>query len=451
MRSVDILKRDGFVDKVSQFIECLSENWGNSTFAIEGGWGTGKTYVLEMLKERLNPVVSEETYNERYLIFDYNCWEYDYYEEPLAAILVPVVDMIQSEKAIFGKNVDATLKTIAANVKKELKKALGELSKEKIGLDFVKIWEQIAEGTQERQDQDWEFDQHVKFRKTLMSVKESIRILAKEKTVVFIVDELDRCLPMYAIKVLERLHHLFAGVENVAVILAIDSKQLTHSVHQIFGTDLDCVENYLRKFIDFSFVLDVGNVSVPFEEKYSGYFSKFKTMTGSDATEFQNMYEMIYSGLDIRTQEKLIEEASLLHSIICKDDQADSSLMLFEILWTGVTYLTGSTDLKWLVGCSSKYLMEGKGKISVKKLVEYQRIEETLGELEENTRNFRGSLLEKTFWLLATLYYDVSESICGEYKYEQSDNLTGEMEWAKRYAEIGESVRWCEKTDIILF
>ena len=40
------------------------------------------------------------------------------------------------------------------------------------------------------------------------------KALTESNTVVIIVDELDRCIPEYAIKVLERLHHLTEEKEN---------------------------------------------------------------------------------------------------------------------------------------------------------------------------------------------------------------------------------------------
>ena len=75
--------------------------------------------------------------------------------------------------------------------------------------------------------------------------------IAKDQTVVIIVDELDRCLPTYAIKVLERIHHIINGLENVVVIIAMEKKQIENSLHQIYGEGMD-VDQYLKKFISFS-------------------------------------------------------------------------------------------------------------------------------------------------------------------------------------------------------
>ena len=64
-----------------------------------------------------------------------------------------------------------------------------------------------------------------------------------------IVDELDRCIPEYAVKVLERLHHLTENQSNIITVIAIDKPQLTASVKQLFG--FEHPERYLEIFINF--------------------------------------------------------------------------------------------------------------------------------------------------------------------------------------------------------
>ena len=63
--------------------------------------------------------------------------------------------------------------------------------------------------------------------------------MSEEHTVVIVVDELDRCQPDYAIKTLERLHHLFCDLENIIVILSIDGKRFVKGIFAkvIFGAN----------------------------------------------------------------------------------------------------------------------------------------------------------------------------------------------------------------------
>lgn len=99
------------------------------------------------------------------------------------------------------------------------------------------------------------------FSQTIEMVRKDLQEMAEQRTILLVVDELDRCIPQYAIKVLERLHHIFYGLDNLIVILAIDRRQLEHSVEEMFGINsledkrID-VEKYLKKFIDFSMELD---------------------------------------------------------------------------------------------------------------------------------------------------------------------------------------------------
>lgn len=95
------------------------------------------------------------------------------------------------------------------------------------------------------------YDQYFGFREAIETVRNGIKEIANDQTVVIIVDELDRCLPTYAIKVLERIHHIFNGLENVVVIIAMEKKQIENSLHQIYGEGMD-VDQYLKKFIPFS-------------------------------------------------------------------------------------------------------------------------------------------------------------------------------------------------------
>lgn len=64
--------------------------------------------------------------------------------------------------------------------------------------------------------------------------------------ITIIVDELDRCRPTYAIKVLEEIKHLF-DVSGVAFLLGMHGQQLEHSVAAAYGNSFNG-SAYLRRF-----------------------------------------------------------------------------------------------------------------------------------------------------------------------------------------------------------
>lgn len=71
--------------------------------------------------------------------------------------------------------------------------------------------------------------------------------------ITIIIDELDRCRPTYAIKVLEEVKHLF-DVPGVAFVLGLHGQQLAHSVTAAYGVGFDS-QAYLRRFFNRRYVL----------------------------------------------------------------------------------------------------------------------------------------------------------------------------------------------------
>lgn len=65
---VDVLNRDGFVNKIFNIINVITENKKNCSFAIDGKWGSGKTFVLKLLQEKLEIEQSENIAGDKYFV-----------------------------------------------------------------------------------------------------------------------------------------------------------------------------------------------------------------------------------------------------------------------------------------------------------------------------------------------------------------------------------------------
>ena len=50
---------------------------------------TGKRYKSVLIKKKAEG-------RDRFLLFEYDCWEYDYYEEPVVAIISVLKDVLDS-------------------------------------------------------------------------------------------------------------------------------------------------------------------------------------------------------------------------------------------------------------------------------------------------------------------------------------------------------------------
>ena len=92
-------------------------------------------------------------------------------------------------------------------------------------------------------------------KKFKTNLKDFANKLKEQKNcpVVVVIDELDRCRPLYAIELLEVAKHLFS-VENIVFVLAINLRELGHSIKAVYGSDFDSHE-YLERFIDITIPL----------------------------------------------------------------------------------------------------------------------------------------------------------------------------------------------------
>lgn len=313
---IDILDRAKIMSDIEQILVLLSEQKQGRVFALDGKWGYGKTYILERLEKELEGLKNEETQDDRFYVFHYNCWQYDYYEEPVVAIVSAMLDKYggKSEKE---------------KAQKVIKEIAGQIVKNKIGIDLVEIHDNISKKEQ------FQFDEMFGFKTTLDYTRNKICELTKDKTVLLVVDELDRCMPEYAIKVLERLHHMFEGLDNVIVLLAIDSTQLEHSVKEIYGEQVD-TERYLRKFIAFRIKLDSGKVQNQILNNYGYYFYDFENLAECCPIVLK-LIEL--SRIDIRNIDKLIEKIDMIHGLCNgKHKKQPGEVLLFEFIWGLMKY-----------------------------------------------------------------------------------------------------------------
>ena len=398
---LDVLNRKDFIDKLIQLVKGFADKKQGCCFGIDGAWGSGKTFVLEKFEEKLKEFQLEETAGDKYYVFHYDCWKYDYYEEPAIAIIAAMLDEIDRELSLFSKDVENAGKVAVETVRTTLKKIASELCKNKIGIDLVEVASEILDKTDKEKVKD--FDSLYGFKKALEETRKGMQEIAKDKTVVIVVDELDRCLPTYSIKVLERLHHIFNGLDNVIVIVSMDKSQLEHSIKAIYG-DID-VDVYLRKFISFKVSLDNG-VASQYAEKYSEYFPMFD-MLDEERDEIEFFLSDILTGLDMRTQERIFNKAKVIHTIAVTDNIRDCSIMTFEMLYLTVSLKMKDKDIQWLctawTSARNANVLRRLGESYYNILQKYQSMIYS-GATFKGKNEIKDTLIGKTFYWLYVLY-----------------------------------------------
>lgn len=246
---IDIYFRNVDIENLKEKINVIKHNKNNAFIMIDGEWGSGKTTLLKLLKKEI-----EEDNN----VIEYNCWENSFYPDPLIAIISSITD--QTDK-------DSDINKLGIDLMRYFRPSISLLS---IG-GFKIEWIRKQKNEEYKSLEKYIID----FRKKLNEFNKNNVGKGNKKTRIILVDELDRCLPEYAIKVLERLYLLLKDVNDVIVIIANNNEQLEESIRKIFGEKMDA-KKYLEKFIDVTYELRYQSINRSnILEKFKLYFNKF--------------------------------------------------------------------------------------------------------------------------------------------------------------------------------
>lgn len=242
----DLLELKDFSRRLERFIDIERDYVdGSLVVGLSSKFGSGKSTFLQMWMSSLeNP----ETEKASSLVILLNAWESDYYGDPLFAIISGLIDGVKKE----GKPADKLIS--AAKDFGWFAAAIGgQVAKKVSGIDAAAAGKLATTKKGEREDKAQLMPDAFSFyesRKNAMAaLKAAIQELINEQEsrVLFLVDELDRCRPDYAISYLETIKHIF-DVKGAVFLLASDRKQLENSARTAFGAKLD-FEEYYRKFV----------------------------------------------------------------------------------------------------------------------------------------------------------------------------------------------------------
>jgi hypothetical protein len=212
---------------------------------LNGGWGTGKTFILQRWRLQLE----KEGYSALY----FNAWTDDYCGDPLIAILGQLWDHLKGSD--FKESARSLKESAGALFKQTIFNAISTTTAGIVdvsGESFKSVAEKCI-------------DAYSAQNTSRSVVRSRLSRLANEihgKTshpLVFIIDELDRCRPTFAIELLERVKHIF-DVDNLVFVFGIDRAQLCKSIQAVYG-DIDADE-YLARFIDITFSLPTPDYQV---------------------------------------------------------------------------------------------------------------------------------------------------------------------------------------------
>ncbi len=229
----DVLDRTQIAARLTNLIRNQSAPF---VISIHGYWGTGKTFMLRRWQKDLE--------NQNYRAIYFNAWEDDFCDDPLIAILGQLSEYFQEGtlKSLADKVAEAAVPLFWQNVRGVVEKYTGT------------TW--VLEQSKDTQKDP--LKSYLSQRSTKEELKKRLKDMSakvREETghpMVFIIDELDRCRPTFAIELLERVKHIF-DVPNMVFVFGINRDELCTSLRSIYGK-IDA-DTYLRRFFDMEFTL----------------------------------------------------------------------------------------------------------------------------------------------------------------------------------------------------
>lgn len=274
----DGLNREEAGIALTEFVKSIE---GSAVIELDAGWGMGKSTFLRMWR-----VLLEQ--NQIHSLY-FNAWESDFAADAFIALICELENNIYRIKERYvlqnrplSEGLDERLKIVGA-VAKVLAKSIAVRAIEKSSagiIQFDQIQEKIEEeldGDEESMTSEIEGYRSQKalierFKDELAQLVQSIRPEENDEgsgtdssdiVLAFLIDELDRCRPTYAIQLLERIKHLFE-VPGVVFFIAVDRLQLQECVRILYGRDVS-VSGYLRRFFDFEYRLPPVNMTEFFD------------------------------------------------------------------------------------------------------------------------------------------------------------------------------------------
>ena len=253
----DIFEYKDFGERFANIVEALDSA---TVIVLDGPWGSGKTTFTQqwagLLRQREHAVVQ------------FDAFANDYQDDPFIALAGAIHACSGHEKTEGAKNLKTAFLKSAAGVTKALPSIAtrvvvnlvtqGALSAAAVSKLVESIESARSSQLEKRIAKAHENTEAInEFRERLSELARQLAqgtTAATEETkladkatrkFVFIIDELDRCKPTFALSLLERIKHLFS-VDEIVFVLIAHLPQLARMVEKEYGVTSGI--QYLEKF-----------------------------------------------------------------------------------------------------------------------------------------------------------------------------------------------------------
>lgn len=247
---------------IFHFIEILDAVDDNCSIALDGNWGSGKTFFVKQVKivmDSYNPYINITNEEDREKIKSlcnnqnleknpqvcvyYDAWENDNDDDPILSLVYAILSNVETDFSF--KNNPNCFKFAATLLEmftgKEWSKVIDSLKSDS-PLSKLKASKDIEE--------------------TVKEFLESL-LLEKGNRLIIFIDELDRCKPSYAVRLLERIKHYLSN-DRITFVFSINISELQHTIKRYYGEDFNA-GRYLDRFFDLRISLPPANLQKYYE------------------------------------------------------------------------------------------------------------------------------------------------------------------------------------------
>lgn len=265
----DTLGRNEFLFR---FVSLLQSVEGmNCSIALDAQWGAGKTFFVQqahLVLNVLNPYIQKDGVSDEsqadiskikglikgkgiegqnpQLAVYYNAWENDSSDDPILSIIYSIAKSIPVDKELLeGKrNIREVVGSIFGLVHFQVSLPIKEAS---VTVDFDGQRVKDVIDALEKKKEFGQIEQDVKLKSEINEFLDSL-LLEKAYRLVIFIDELDRCQPLFAVKLLERIKHYF-GNTNLTFVFSTNLVELQNTIRSLYGEQFSA-SRYLDKFFD---------------------------------------------------------------------------------------------------------------------------------------------------------------------------------------------------------
>ncbi len=301
------------------FIQILCSIDDNYSIALDSSWGSGKTFFVKQVKmifdssnafgydsvEEKDEILQvwnelskdvDISVNSNVTIY-YDAWKNDCDEDPIYSLIYQILLNTNNNE---GLNKKITFDDVLAAAGK-ITEAISGINPNEIA-ESLKSKSYLAELIEKKSIDD--------------RIKEFINSILPEHgdRLVIIIDELDRCNPKFAVKLLERIKHYFYN-DRITFVFSVNLAELQQTIKHYYGENFNAGK-YLDRFFDLRISLppvnsnkycksigfynssDVMDKSISFViSKYDlqlREIAKFITIVGAATSEYEIIKDVLF-------------------------------------------------------------------------------------------------------------------------------------------------------------